>query len=332
MKKIAAILMVSVMAMAILTPTVYAACDVDTTAKSTTGVQDSDCSTWLEKYDWLQFIEVGSNGVIDDPDPTKPNYIGGDDMLLDNSNIGKGFPFATNGRFRDDVLNSCEGHTMYVRAWNGNCGDWEENCPFEDAVASATHYGDSHTWTVPTTTPPYEHDYGTWCTTIPKPEPTPESKLVSMSVGWNAVSLCFEPSSNATADVLSSISSKYDAVKEWNGGWAEATTMDRGRGYFVYINTACQWNHTGTNVTESMIIPLETGLNLVGYPFNWNKDTGTALSALNYYYAAPYNAVNQAYEDTYNPAAPAAFNDFMTVSPCEGFWVSSEDGVDWTAS
>ena len=122
MKKIAAILMVSVMAMAVITPTVYAACDVSMTAKSTTGVQDADCSTWLEKYDWLQVVEVGSNGVIDDPDQTKPNYIGGDDMLLDNSNIGASYPFGTNGRFSDVVLNCCEGHTIYVRAWNGGTG------------------------------------------------------------------------------------------------------------------------------------------------------------------------------------------------------------------
>ena len=165
--------------------------------------------------------------------------------------------------------------------------------------------------------------------------PPPESKLVPMELGWNLVSICFEPSSSVTADVLSSITGNYSAVKEWDASsdnWADATTMDRGTGYFVYVTTACTWNHTGMNKTNPMTIPLETGLNLVGYPFNKVNSTSDALAGLNYYYAAPFNAVNQTYEDTYNLAAPAPFNDFTTINPCEGFWISSKDGGDWTAS
>ena len=164
------------------------------------------------------------------------------------------------------------------------------------------------------------------------PSETFEKDLV---IGWNLISLCFEPSDNSTSAVLSSISGNYSAVMEWDASshnWVEATTMDRGKGYFVYVTTACTWNHTGVKKTNPMTIPLEPGLNLVGYPFNKTSTTSDALSGLNYYYAAPFDASTQKYEDTYNPVAPAPFNDFTTINPCEGFWISSKDGGDWTAS
>ena len=166
-------------------------------------------------------------------------------------------------------------------------------------------------------------------------EVSAESKLVPMNTGWNLISLCFAPADDSTSAVLSSISGKYDAVKKWDTNshsFVDATTMDRGQGYFVYVNTACTWNHTGTNETGSMDIPLKTGLNLVGYPFNRDKNTGDTLSGLSYYYATPFNATAQKYDDTYNPAAPAQFNDFQTIEPCMGFWISAKSDQTWTAS
>ena len=179
---------------------------------------------------------------------------------------------------------------------------------------------------------PVDTTNGTFeCGEVPPPE-TFEKELVT---GWNLISLCFEPSDGSTSAVLSSIWDNVTTVKEWDASshnWVNATTMDRGKGYFVHVTQDCTWNHTGMNKTNPMTIPLEPGLNLVGYPFNWSKDTGDALSALNYYYTAPFDATDQKYDKTFNPVAPAPFNDFTTINPCEGFWVSSKDGDDWTAS
>lgn len=284
-----------------------------------------------EAGDLIQHIQPGPNGVIDPADCTDPNYIGGDDVLCNyypTSYVGE--EYFEDGKIWSAVWFPTVVGTedVYYRSWNA------------DTIENATYYGDSIIITLEVGN--NEDDLlpsGTWWTDQPKPTPADESKLVSMSEGWNLISLCFEPSSNTTSNVLLSIESKYDAVKKWDASldtWAEATTMDRGTGYFVHVTTTpCTWNHTGMNNTDEMTIPLETGLNLVGYPFNWNKDTGTALSALNYYYAAPFDASTQKYDKTYNPAAPmppAPFNDFLTINPCEGFWVSSKDGGDWTAS
>jgi hypothetical protein len=166
-------------------------------------------------------------------------------------------------------------------------------------------------------------------------EVSAESKLVPLKTGWNLISLCFAPADSSTSAVLSSISGKYDAVKKWDTSshsFVNATTMDRGQGYFVYVNTACTWNHTGTNETGSMDIPLKTGLNLVGYPFNRDKNTGDTLSGLSYYYATLFNTTAQKYVDTYNPAAPAQFNNFQTIEPCMGFWISVKSDQTWTVS
>ncbi|HJH27623.1 MAG TPA: hypothetical protein C5S37_12875, partial [Methanophagales archaeon] len=162
-----------------------------------------------------------------------------------------------------------------------------------------------------------------------------ESKLVPMKVGWNLIALCFEPASNNTADVLSSIAGNYTTVKKYDASshsWVDATKMDRGTGYFVNVTQECTWNHTGTNVTSSMDIPLKGGLNLVGYPFNKTANTDDALSGLSYYYAAPFDATAQKYDKTFNPAAPAPFNDFTTIEPCMGFWISAKSPQTWTAS
>ena len=231
----------------------------------------------------------------------------------------------------------------YLRAWNAA------------TLEEATHYGDSPVYFDMQDGVKYydwltgEYDMtgsgfpgdcplntsNTWWTSEPKPT---LSKNVPMKVGWNLISLCFEPSDNSTSAVLNPISGNYSEVKEWDAvskTWADATAMDRGTGYFVYVTTACTWEHTGAKKTASMTIPLETGLNLVGYPFDKTNSTSDALSALNYYYAAPFDATAQKYDKTYNPAAPmppAPFNDFLTIEPCEGFWISSKDGDNWTAA
>ena len=204
-----------------------------------------------------------------------------------------------------------------------SCGEYCWACPIEVMDPTGVHLYPDHVTLVDGT---FE------CGELPPPE-TIEKELVT---GWNLISLCFEPSDNSTSAVLSSIGANVTegGVQKYvpGTGFVPATTMDRGKGYFVHVTQDCTWNHTGVNKTAPMTIPLEPGLNLVGYPFNWSKDTGDALSALNYYYTAPFDATDQKYDKTFNPVAPAPFNDFMTINPCEGFWVSSKDGGDWTAS
>ena len=264
----------------------------------------------------------GPDGVPTDPDDEwiyNPST-GSGELLY----IGKGGYTGCLGKFMDTVYPELLiGDRIYLRAWNA------------PSIDAATHYGDSpvyHDMVDGTNYYDYCPTGHTWGTLTPKPA---VSKDVPMKAGWNAVSLCYEPSDNSTSSVLSSIAGNYSAVKEWDASsdiWVDATTMDRGKGYFVHVTSACTWNHTGQNKTDPMTIPLEQGLNLVGYPFNKVNSTSDALAGLDYYYAAPFDANTQKYEDTYNPVAPSVFNDFTTLSPCEGFWVSSKDGGDWTAS
>ena len=281
--------------------------------------------------DLLQVIWDKNGDGLSPPDPDDPSKCtNSDDVIHDLMYIGHQYGEGT-GCFYDTIFAYIDiGAKVYMRAWNA------------PTIEEATYYGDSPVnYTMLDGTHAYDYcpPGHTWSTDTPKPAPTvpTESRLVEMKLDWNLISLCFEPEDNSTSAVLSTIWDNVTtgSVKKWDASldtWAEATTMDRGTGYFVHITQDCMWNHTGTNVTDALDIPLKTGLNLVGYPFNKTNTTSDALSGLNYYYAAPFNATGQKYDRTFNPAAPEPFNEFTEIEPCEGFWISAKNVQTWTAS
>lgn len=152
-----------------------------------------------------------------------------------------------------------------------------------------------------------------------------------LAEGWNLVSLPLTPSpSNSTSSVLSSMSGKYAAVYSYDAVTKDFVdvsggTMDPGIGYFVHVTTAGTWIYTGIAKT-SMNVPLEQGLNMVGW-HNCSKSIADGLSSIdgNYYYAARWNAALQNFE-TYNPVAPTGFNDFSDMERGKGYFISAKEG------
>ena len=157
-----------------------------------------------------------------------------------------------------------------------------------------------------------------------------------LAEGWNLISLPLTPSpSNSTSSVLSSMAGKYDAVYNYDAVTKDfvdvsSGTMDPSIGYFVHVTTAGTWTYNGFAYT-SMNVPLEQGLNMVGW-HNCTKTIGTesgdALYSIkdSYYYAARWNAGTQEFK-TYNPVAPNEFNDFSDMERGEGYFISAK-GVD----
>ena len=165
---------------------------------------------------------------------------------------------------------------------------------------------------------------------------TPETFSKDLVAGWNLVSLPLTPLvDNSASAVLSSMSGKYDAVYSYDvvtNDFVDVSdgTMDPRIGYFVHVTTAGTWTYNGVAKT-SMNVPLEQGLNMVGW-HNCTKTIGTesgdALYSIkdSYYYAARWNAGTQEFE-TYNPVAPNGFNDFADMERGEGYFISAK-GVD----
>ncbi len=154
--------------------------------------------------------------------------------------------------------------------------------------------------------------------------PSPFSQ--NMTAGWNLFSLPVIPGDNATGTVLSSLSGEYDAVYRYKTVWdgfLSPDTMDPGMGYLLHLSSTATWDCTGISY-HSMRVNLSEGLNMVGW-LRCSKPVTNALSSIhgNYHYVARWNASSQRYE-SYNPGAPAPFNDFDTMESGEGYWIAAK--------
>ena len=149
----------------------------------------------------------------------------------------------------------------------------------------------------------------------------------SLPVGWNLVSRPDITADNSTASVLAGV--YYDAVYRYDASshtFVDVSdgTMEPGVGYFVHVAAPSNWTFTGTPYTQ-MNISLEPGLNMIGW-LDCTKPISEALSSIEgkYWYVARWNATTQEYE-TYNPVAPPPFNDFDTLEPTTGYWISMKE-------
>jgi len=159
-----------------------------------------------------------------------------------------------------------------------------------------------------------------WCyTTFSKPLPE----------GWNLISLPLEPlpGKESEDEVLGTV--YYDAVYRYDASShnfvdVSGGTMESGVGYFVHVASPSTWTYNGTPYTQ-MNVSLAEGLNMIGW-INCTKPISEALSSIEgkYWYVARWNATTQEYE-TYNPVAPPPFNDFDTLEPTTGYWISMKE-------
>ena len=162
--------------------------------------------------------------------------------------------------------------------------------------------------------------------------PPTETYTKDLVIGWNLVSLPLTPDDNSTSVVLNSITGNYDAVKSYNATthqFEDATTMDPGIGYFIYMTAANTWSYDGTAYTD-MTTQLMQGLNMAGWT-NTSASLPGALNSIagNYRYVAMWNATSQSYE-VFVPNAPAVFNDFTTMERGEGYFIAAKTSCTLT--
>jgi len=147
--------------------------------------------------------------------------------------------------------------------------------------------------------------------------------------GWNLISLPLEllPGKESVDEVLGTV--YYDAVYRYDASShnfvdVSGGTMEPGVGYFVHVASPSTWTYNGTPYTQ-MNVSLAEGLNMIGW-INCTKPISEALSSIEgkYWYVARWNATTQEYE-TYNPVAPPPFNDFDTLEPTTGYWISMKE-------
>ena len=156
-----------------------------------------------------------------------------------------------------------------------------------------------------------------------------ESFSKTLYAGWNLISLPLDPDDSSVSVVLSTV--HYDAVYSYNATskkYETADVMDPGTGYFVNATEDCEWAYSGDACTP-IDVPLEQGLNMVGWLNDSNDNIGDALSSISgkYHYVARWNTSAEKFE-VYNPSAPepSVFNDFTTMDRGIGYFISAKQG------
>jgi len=171
--------------------------------------------------------------------------------------------------------------------------------------------------------------------TVTGPQETFSRELVE---GWNLISLPLTADNMTVANIIDkSLSGKYDALYRYdavNKSWVamdSSDVMENGVGYFIHMTSAGTWTYQGSAYL-SMSVPLEQGLNMIGW-LNCSKDISNALSSIegDYWYVARWNATAQKFE-VYNPVAPPEFNDFTTMERGEGYFISMKSAGTLTES
>lgn len=159
--------------------------------------------------------------------------------------------------------------------------------------------------------------------------------LTTAGSGWNMVSINLTPGSSAIADVLASISGKYDLVYAYQSGtWrsytpgvgGDLTTIDPSMGLWIHVTQNCTLTVTGTPPTSTTISlsSANGGWNLIGWPSNDTRSVATALAGIAGNYDMVYQYVASDTADPwkiYNPAAPSYANDLTNLSPGTACWI-----------
>ena len=183
----------------------------------------------------------------------------------------------------------------------------------------------------------------------------PVQHLIDLDIGWNLVSFNLHPVSTDVADVLSSISGKFDLVYGWDatgahagsGNWMKyddqpsttdtLTTLDEKMGFWIHMMEADTLTINGSFETATSIDLLDDvgGWNLVGFPASAAadlpgilEDKGVASGVYSLVYS--YDASDSIDPwKLYDPLGPSYSNDLVNLSPGLGFWIYVTEDATW---
>jgi hypothetical protein len=158
--------------------------------------------------------------------------------------------------------------------------------------------------------------------------------LVSLSFGWNLISLPVQPSNTSIASVLSTIQGAYEVVWAYPGqswkvydpkdsGGSTLTTMRAGAGYWIKTTAKNTLYISGSTPSPSSI-PLISGWNLVGY----NGACATPSAALSS--VSSSLQVLWGYSSKGWHSYPANSGGLTQLCPGEGYWIDVSGTPTWT--
>lgn len=172
------------------------------------------------------------------------------------------------------------------------------------------------------------------------------SFTISLTPGWNLVSVPVHPVNTAVEQVLDSVSGNFNLVygydgctptnpwKSYDPGAAsfanDLVQIDETTGHWIRTTGESTLVVTGTVVSTS--VPLCTGWNLVGYPSLRTLPVADAISSIAgcvvkvyaYFASDPVDPWKK-----YDPTAPDYANDLVQLTPGRGYWIQTNQNCIW---
>lgn len=149
---------------------------------------------------------------------------------------------------------------------------------------------------------------------------------ISLSTGWNLVSLNVHPIDMQITSIFSDIMSYVQSVKSTEGifipdnPFNTLTNLTDGKGYYVKVSQPCTLTVTGAAINVSTPIVLTAGWNLAAFTPQSPMAVITAMNSL------AGNLVQvKGTEGIYIPENP--FNTLTTLSPGRAYWIKVSVGA-----
>jgi hypothetical protein len=165
---------------------------------------------------------------------------------------------------------------------------------------------------------------------------------IALSPGWNFISLPKHPQDTAMAAVLAGVASKVAIVwgydnerKVWNqwkpqGSTNTLTTMEKGKGYWMYMNSPATIDMTGWTASETDL-QLYVGWNLVGYAGPDETDVVSELSRTSLNWTIVWNWDNASWKARHRFITNLPVESLPSFRRTKAYWIRVQGGgSDWT--
>lgn len=158
---------------------------------------------------------------------------------------------------------------------------------------------------------------------------------LSLSGGWNLISLPVLPPDTSVGVVLASVS--YTVVWGYQNGWkmydpnhpmlSDLTNFSPGYGYWILVKQPGPLHLEGEVLSKT--VPLTTGWNLAGYNALTAQPAADALASINEDLVSAWAFTNENWQ-LFNPGNPGGNNSLTNMEPGYGYWIEMKKGRDWT--
>ena len=163
---------------------------------------------------------------------------------------------------------------------------------------------------------------------------------LSLSSGWNFVSLSAQPADNTIESVLAGFVDKVTIVwgyenqtktwKKWTpqGTGNTLTTMQPGKGYWIYMNGTGTIATTGWTPPPS-VVHLYSGWNLIGYTGENKKGATPALGTLTGNWSVVWNWESNQWTVKHRSLTTLPVPSLDTFYETKAYWIKMEGEADW---